>query len=134
MLAANMANTYKNQQILTAPPEELTLMLYNGAIRFINDSIKGINEKDIGRSHNSNMRAQAIINELMLTLDMKIEISKSLLSLYDYINFRLVQGNMKKDKEQLDEACSLVKELRDTWIEAMKRARIERGPVANDGY
>ncbi len=70
MNAANMANVYKQQQIMTASPEELTLMLYNGAIRFVNESIQAIESKDLEKAHKSNMRAQDIVHELMITTDM----------------------------------------------------------------
>lgn len=123
MNATNMANAYKNQQIMTASPEELTLMLYNGAIRFVAESIKAIDNNDMQKAHDANLRAQAIIREFMNTLDMQYELSKGLDQLYDYLEYRLVQANLKKDKAQLEEAKSLLTELRDTWYQAMKLAR-----------
>jgi len=127
MNALNTANAYKNQQILTAPPEELTLMLYNGAIRFVNESIQALDHGDAAKSHTANLRAQDIVREFMYTLDMKYEISKNWMALYDYIEFCLIQGNIKKDKSQLEIAGQMLTELRDTWAEAMKKARQERG-------
>lgn len=120
-------NTYKSQQVLTAPPEQLTLMLYNGAIRFINESVAAINEGAIEKAHNSNIKTQNIIRELMATLDMQYDISKNLMALYDYIEYRLQNANYKKDIKQLEEAKDLIAELRDTWVLAMKKARQERG-------
>ncbi len=125
----NMANAYKTQQIMTAAPEQLTLMLYNGAIRFVEESMMALEQKDYAKSHERNLRAQDIVREFMATLDMKIELSKNWLSLYDYIEYRLIQGNIKKDKAQLDEAKSMLTELRDTWVEVMKKARAERPVV-----
>lgn len=122
----NMANAYKTQQIMTAAPEQLTLMLYNGAIRFVEESMMALEQKDYAKSHERNLRAQDIVREFMATLDMKIELSKNWLSLYDYIEYRLIQGNIKKDKTQLDEAKSMLIELRDTWVEVMKKTRAER--------
>lgn len=122
----NMANAYKTQQIMTAAPEQLTLMLYNGAIRFVEESMTALEQKDYAKSHERNLRAQDIVREFMATLDMKIELSKNWLSLYDYIEYRLIQGNIKKDKAQLDEAKSMLTELRDTWVEVMKMTRAER--------
>ena len=130
MNAANMAHAYKSQQIMTASPEELTLMLYNGALRFITESIQGIEQGDPEKSHNANLRAQAIIREFMATLDMQYEISENYNKLYDYIEYRLIQANMKKDKAQLEEAKGLVQELRDTWVQAMKIARPQRQAMA----
>ena len=125
----NMANAYKTQQIMTAAPDQLTLMLYNGAIRFVEESMTALEQKDFAKSHERNLRAQDIVREFMATLDMKIELSKNWLSLYDYIEYRLIQGNIKKDKTQLDEAKSMLTELRDTWVEVMKKTRAERPVV-----
>ncbi|MPL97839.1 Flagellar secretion chaperone FliS [bioreactor metagenome] len=123
MNAATMAHTYKNQQIMTASPEDLTLMLYNGAIRFVAESIQAIDHNDQEKAHKANLRAQAIIREFMATLDMSYEISEGYAKLYDYIEYRLIQGNIKKDKLQLEEAKLMLKELRDTWFQAMKQTR-----------
>jgi flagellar protein FliS len=126
MNAINMAKAYKTQQIMTASPEQLTLMLYNGALRFIDESIRALETKDYPKSHERNLRAQDIINEFMVTLDMKLEISGTWMPLYDYIRFRLIQGNLKKDTEQLAEARNLLREMRDAWVEAMKKVRQEK--------
>lgn len=130
MNAFNQINAYKNQQAMTASPEELTLMLYNGAIRFVGESIQAIEHGDMQKSHTSNMRAQDIVREFMVTLDMKFELSQGMYQLYDYIEFRLIQANIKKDKAQLEEAKGMLQELRDTWSQAMKIARSERAAVA----
>ena len=126
MNAANMANAYKRQQIMTASPEELTLMLYNGAIRFVNESIQAIEQKDLERAHKANMRAQNIVHELMVTTDTSYEISKNWLLLEEYILHCLVQGNIKKDLELLEQAKKLLTEFRDTWVQAIKQVRLER--------
>ncbi len=126
MNAAVTANTYKNQQILTASPEELTLMLYNGAVRFANESIKALEKGNIEHSNAANQRVQDIVREFMSTLDMGYEISKNLFALYEYIDYRLIQANIHKDIVQLTEARDLLVELRDTWIGAMKQTQLAR--------
>ncbi|WP_425058501.1 Flagellar secretion chaperone FliS [Sporomusa carbonis] len=126
MNAANMASAYKSQQIMTASPEELTLMLYNGAIRFIAESMQAIDQGNMEKAHKANMRAQEIVREFMATLDMQYEISQGYYKLYDYIEYRLIQANIKKDKDQLEEAKNMLQELRDTWAQAMKIARAQR--------
>ncbi|MDD4601165.1 MAG: flagellar export chaperone FliS [Negativicutes bacterium] len=126
MNAATTANAYKTQQIMTASPEELTLMLYNGAIRFVNESIKALEQGDRAKSHSANMRAQDIVHEFMSTLDMQLEISKTWMALYDYIEYCLIQGNVKKDTQQLGEAKNMLTEMRDTWVEAIKLTRVNR--------
>lgn len=126
MNAANTANAYKRQQIMTASPEELTLMLYNGAIRFVTESILAIEKNDIPKAHAANMRAQNIVREFMVTMDMKQEISHSWIRIDEYILHCLLQGNMKKDKALLEEAKGLLVEFRDTWFQAMKLARTDK--------
>lgn len=124
MNTAESAMAYKRQQIMTASPAELTLMLYNGAIRFINESVMALENGDMTKCHNSNIKAQNIVREFMLTLDMQYEISQSWASLYEYIHYRLVQANLKKDREMLVEARGLLTELRDAWHAAMKAVRV----------
>lgn len=126
MNAANTANAYKRQQIMTASPEELTLMLYNGAIRFVKESIQALEQKNLEKSHHANIRAQNIVREFMLTTDTSYEISKNWLLLDEYILHCLVQGNIKKDTEQLEQAEKLLTEFRDTWVQAMKQVRLDR--------
>ena len=124
MNTAESAMAYKRQQIMTASPAELTLMLYNGAIRFVSESILALESGDMPKCHNANIKAQNIVREFILTLDMQYEISQSWASLYEYIHYRLVQGNLKKDREMLVEARGLLTELRDTWHQAMKAVRV----------
>lgn len=124
MSASTSAAAYKNQQIMTARPETLTLLLYNGAIKFVAESIQALETRDLEKANNSNLRAQDIVREFMATLDMQYEISQSLFALYEYMEYRLIQGNLKKDKVQLEEVREMLTELRDTWNEAMKLARI----------
>jgi len=126
MNATHTANAYKRQQVMTASPEELTLMLYNGAIRYVTESIVAIDKKDIPKAHAANMRAQNIVREFMLTLDMKYEISKNWLRIDEYILHCLIQGNVKKDKILLEEAKRLLTEFRDTWFQAMKQVRSDK--------
>lgn len=123
---ANAANTYKNQQVLTTSPENLTLMLYDGAIRFVGESISAIEEGKIAKSNNANLKAQNIVKEFMCTLDMQYDLSENLMALYEYINYRLVQGNLKKDHAQLIEAKNMLIELRETWQQVMKISKVGR--------
>lgn len=124
--ASNTANTYKRQQIMTASPEELTLMLYNGAIRFVTESILALEKKDMEKAHAANMRAQNIVREFMLTTDMKQEISRTWIRVDEYILHCLIQGNIKKNKVPLEEAKRLLLEFRDTWFQAMKQVRVDK--------
>ncbi|MBU5676695.1 flagellar export chaperone FliS [Alkaliphilus sp. MSJ-5] len=119
MAMKNPYSQYKQNSIMTASPQELTLMLYNGALKFIGMSKIYIEQKDIPKANESIMRAQDIIQELNITLNMDYEISTGLRSLYIYILDKLVDANISKDIKHLDEAAEMVTELRDTWKESM---------------
>ncbi len=123
MYNTQFANAYKAQQIMTASPEQLTLMLYNGAIRFVGEAVLALEEGNIEKAHRANLRAQDIVREFMCTLKMEYEVSQGYYALYDYIEYRLVQANIKKDRDMLEEAKGLLTEMRDTWAEAMKLAK-----------
>ena len=126
----NAAEAYKRQQVLTATPEALTLMLYNGALRFMTEGREAIEKKDYEEANNSLQKAQNIITEFRVTLNMEYEIAHQLLPLYNYVYDRLVEANMKSDVKQLDEAKSIITELRDAWAQAMKKARAEKGAAS----
>lgn len=123
MAMFNPYRQYENQSVMTASPGELTLMLYNGCIRFIKQAIKCIEDGEIEKAHNSILRSQDIIEELSVTLDSQYDISESMGQLYEYMSSRLVEGNMTKEIEILQEVEGLMGELRDTWAEVIKLNR-----------
>ena len=123
----NAAEAYRRQQIMTATPEALTLMLYNGCLKFINEGTEAIGRKDYEQANISLQKAQNIISEFRITLNMDYEISHQLFPLYNYVYDRLVEGNIKSDMKQLEEAKTIITELRDAWVLAMKKARQEKG-------
>lgn len=111
---------YLEQKILAARPEELTLMLYDGVIKFLNQSKLYIEQENLEKSNGVLIRAQDIISELNVTLNMDYEISNNLRMLYVYMNTRLVEANIRKSTELVDEVLELAVGLRDTWKEAMQ--------------
>ena len=123
MFPSNGYNQYRENSVNTSTPEELTLMLYNGLIKFILQAQSAISEKNIEKANSAIIRAQDIIKEFQTTLDMEYEVSKNLDSLYDYFYRRLVEANLKKDIDILEEVLGFAKELRDTWTQAMKLAK-----------
>ena len=129
----NAAEAYKRQQIMTATPEALTLMLYNGCLKFIDEGIQSVKDKKWEDANTSLQKAQNIISEFRITLDMDYDISKQLMPLYNYTYDRLVEGNMKSDPAMLEEARGIIKELRDAWAQAMKQARQEKGTQGVQG-
>lgn len=126
MAVNKITNQYQESAIFTSTPEELTLMLYNGAVKFIKLSQIGIEEKNYERVNTNIIKAQNIFDELTASLDMQYDISKNLQSLYEYFNRRLVEANIKKDNEILNEVLKFTEDLRDTWSQAMKIARMQR--------
>ena len=120
MALRNGLQEYQRNRILTASPAELTLMLYEGAIKFMNIAIMGIEEKNIEKAHNNIQRADRIIEEFQITLDRKYEVSKDFDEVYKYIRMRLLEANVKKDKEILEECLEHTRTMRDTWKEVMK--------------
>jgi len=123
-MALNKAyDQYKQNSIYTATPEELTLMLYNGLVKFLMQAQCGIAEKNIEKTSNSIMKAQNILLHFRSTLDMRYEVSGNLDSLYEYMHRRLIEANIKKDQEIISEILGMAKELRDTWSQAMKMAK-----------
>ena len=111
---------YNNSKILTASPAELTLMLYEGAIKFCNIAIAGIEQKDIQKAHTNIVKAERIINHLRITLDMKYPVAQDFERIYEYLDRRLVMANMKKDIEILEEVLTHLRSVRDTWKEVMR--------------
>lgn len=129
----NAFNAYKQNSVTTASPGELTLMLYNGCLKFLNRAKLAIAEKNIEERNHYIQRSQAIIGELMSTLNMDIEISKQMLPLYEYMNRQLTQANIKNDPAIIEEVEGLVTEFRDTWKEVIKITRQQQyGSVGSE--
>ena len=121
---------YKNNAINTATKEELTLMLYDGAVKFCNQALSSMEAEEHIKTNESIRKVQNIVREFQITLDKKHDISNQLDLLYDYLHRRLVEANMKKDKEILTEVRDHLRSLRDTWKEAMKLSKQESSPAA----
>ena len=119
---------YNNSKILTASPAELTLMLYDGAIKFCNIAVMGIEENDMEKAHNNIIKVQRIIDEFRSTLDRKYPVAEHFDRIYVYILQRLFEANIKKDKEILEEILVHLRSIRDTWKEVMRQSK-ERGVV-----
>ena len=111
---------YSQNKILTASPAELTLMLYDGAIKFCNIAIMGIEQNDVSKAHNNIMKVQKIIEEFQLTLNFKYEIANDFNNVYNYLMRRLREANMSKDKAILEEVDEHLHTMRDTWKEVMR--------------
>ncbi|RHW33312.1 flagellar export chaperone FliS [Neobacillus notoginsengisoli] len=121
----NPNEVYQRNQVTTARPEELTLMLYNGGIKFLYQAKAAIGKNDFSKANTLIIRTQDILSELMVTMNMDYEISNSLLTLYDYMKRRLIEANITKDPEILTEIEGMLKEIRTAWSEAMKAAKTQ---------
>lgn len=110
---------YANSKIMTASPAELTLMLYDGAIKFCNIAMVGIEKNDIEKAHNNIMKVERIIIEFQSTLDHKYPVAKDFDQVYTYLIRRLRDANIKKDPEILEEVLKHLRTMRDTWKEVM---------------
>ena len=111
---------YNQNKILTASPAELTLMLYDGAIKFCNIAIMGVEQNDVSKAHNNIMKVQKIIEEFQLTLNFKYEIANDFNNVYNYLMKRLREANLTKDKAILEEIDEHLHTMRDTWKEVMR--------------
>ncbi len=124
----SIQNTYKQTQIQTASKEKLLLMAYEGAIKFLKAAQEALPKKDYETVNKYLQKAQDIVVELMLSLDMEAggEIAKNLWNLYDYMYFRLVQANVKKDNDMIEEVKQMLESLYETWKEAIKKLQEEK--------
>lgn len=126
MRSMNQYAQYNNSKVLTASPAELTLMLYDGAIKFTNIAIMAIEKKDIEKAHNNIVKVEKIINEFRATLDSKYEVSKDFDRVYVYMLQRLLEGNIKKDPEILEEVNTHLRSMRDTWKQVMEANKTKK--------
>lgn len=120
MAVNNPYATYQNNSVNTSTPGELTLMLYNGCLKFIQQAKRALEQNNIEEKNIFTQKAQAIVTELMVTLDQSQAISKEMMILYEFVNNRLLEGNIKNDSALYDEAASIITEFRDTWKQVIQ--------------
>lgn len=123
MALPNAYAQYNNNKVMTASPAELTLMLYDGAIKFCNLAEMGLEQQDIQKAHINIVKVQKIIDYLRQTLDMKYAVAQDFERIYVYLSQRLVEANIKKDPEILKEINTHLHSVRDTWKEVMRLAK-----------
>lgn len=114
---------YNSNRILTASPAELTLMLYEGAIKFCNIAIMGIEQENIQKTHDNIMKTERIVKEFQITLNHNYPVAEDFDAVYTYLIRRLHEANMKKDKEILEEVLTHLRTMRDTWKEVMRLSK-----------
>lgn len=116
---------YEKNKILTASPAELTLMLYEGAIKFANIAVMAIEKGDIEKAHNNIRKVERIIEEFQATLNHKYPVAKDFDEVYKYLQQRLLEANIKKDKEIMEEVLRHLRTMRDTWKDVMRLAKTQ---------
>jgi len=117
----DLLKKYQEMEIQTSSPEKLILLLYDEAIRCLNQAKTKVESKNIEGSNRLLLKTQKIIRELMCSLNLEVgEVSTCLFSLYEYIYQRLIQANIEKNPQIIEEVLSLLKPLREAWIKAME--------------
>ncbi len=119
---------YQNSKILTASPAELTLMLYDGIIKFTNIGITAVENREFQKANTNILKAERIVDHLSATLNDKYPVSNDFRNIYNCIMQALIQGNMRKDVAELERALEYSRMIRDTWKEVMKIAEKEKKP------
>lgn len=125
MLANSGYAAYANNRIMTASKGDLTLMLYEGAIKFCNVAIAAIEERDVQKAHTNIVKVERIIEEFQSTLNYKYPVAKDFNNVYEYLNQQLTQANIKKDKEILKTVLKHLRTMRDTWKEVMQKNNMQ---------
>ena len=123
MVARNPYAKYASNKISTASGEELTLMLYDGALKFCNQAIIALENKDLQKANNLLLRVQDILQEFQITLDRRYAISEDLYNLYDFLIDRSIAANLKKDVAIIEEIIGFIRQMRETWKQAMILSR-----------
>lgn len=126
MAISNPYQKYQQTSVNTATPAELTLMLYNGCLKFMGQAKQAIESSNIEKKNEYIQRSQMVIQEFMVTLNKDVAMSEDLMRLYDYILRKLIDANTKNDLEALSEAEEMVMNLRNTWkemIQSQKRTQ-----------
>lgn len=128
MTSNNAYTQYNQSKILTAAPAELTLMLYEGAIKFGNIAIFSIEKDNVEKAHANIIKMQKIIDEFRMTLNMDYPVANDFDKVYEYLLKRLVEANLKKDIDIIEEVLTHLRSMRDTWKEVMRinKMRMEK--------
>lgn len=132
MAINNPYAAYQNNSVTTSTPGELTLMLYNGCLKFIQQGKMALEEGKLEEKNVAIQKAQAIVTELMLTLDTSYPVSQNMLVLYEFVNSRLIDGNIKSDPALFDEASGIIREFRDTWKQVIQVNRSKQYANVNE--
>ena len=131
---ANSGNAYLKTKVMTASPEELQLMLYDGAIRFCEQARAAVQNKEIEESYQLLLKAQKIVAELMSSMrdDLAPDTCANMRRLYVFCYDRLITANLEKKVELIDEALKVIRHIRETWIMLMEQLKRENAQMAQE--
>lgn len=130
-MATNPYNRYKQQSVMTMTHGEMLTMLYDEVIKQLTSAVNNISSKDVQATNNSLQKAQRILNHLKSTLDFKYEVSNSLSPLYDFFIREIISANVKKDPTPLNEIIPIIVELKDTFAQGERLARMGQQTVTS---
>lgn len=125
MINHQAQDTYLKMQVQTAAPWELTVLLFNGCIKFMKQAINALQSQNFEAKNTYIKKSVDILDELTITLNRSYDISRQLESLYSYMKERLFTANNKLSKEMIEECVILMTDLRDTWVQAMKQLHMQ---------
>ena len=127
---------YQKSSIETASREQILIMLYDGAIQFLNKAKTALQNNEIEDAHNNIIRAENIIQEFIDSLDKEVapQLAQNLTSLYEYFIRRLTYANMKKQVAPINEVLNYLKSLKATWEQAIVMAQKEEQKNSIDSY
>ena len=126
MLQQNAYAQYQNNKIMTASPAELTLMLYDGAIKFGNIAIVAMENKNPAKAHENIVRVENIIQNFRETLDKRYPVWQDFENVYVYLLRRCHEANVAKDPEVMEAVLKHLRSMRDNWKEVIKKAASEK--------
>ena len=133
---ANSGNAYLKTKVMTASPEELQLMLYDGAIRFCEQARAAVENKEIEESYVLLIKAQKIVSELMSSMrdDLAPDTCANMRRLYAFCYDRLITANLDKNVELIDEALKVIRHIRETWVMLIEKVKSENVQAAQSAY
>lgn len=123
MALPNAYNAYANSKLMTATPAQLTLMLYDGAIKFSNIALEAMKRNNYERANTYIQKTERIIDEFRSTLDFKYPVAQEFENVYKMLSEKLLFANIKKDTEVLEDVIKHLRTMRNTWEEVMRLAR-----------
>lgn len=124
MSTQGKALRYKELEVKSVSQEKLILMLYDGAVKFLNNAVDAIESKKYDVANDNLVRVQRIFTELMISLNMDVgEIAENLYTLYQYMYDKLVDGNINKNMEPVKDVIDMLINLRGIWVQAIEEKR-----------